>query len=257
MTAPEKKHDDTDGVAALVAMAGDDFLKAFGHLSDQLLPTRERAVTVRKLLDGDGNDKLPKIYKTRCNLAFRTELGYFDWLELSENKARLTEFGRVMTGARGWEVSENIVDAFPWKDLADDSIVIDVRGGVGSTSIVLAQAYPDLCFVVEDRPHAVQIAPTVCATRPSVSTAKFNIFGQPRMIEVPGFGAIPAPAVYLIRGCTHNWPDEDVVKMLRHLRNAAAPATQLVIVDMLLPLACVDDTEGDEPIPGACPLTGP
>ena len=55
-----------------------------------------------------------------------------------------------MTGARGWEVSENIVNgrvecpelwggivsrntlqltAYPWKNLADNSVVVDVGGG--------------------------------------------------------------------------------------------------------------------------------
>ncbi|KAJ2964529.1 hypothetical protein NUW54_g14236 [Trametes sanguinea] len=164
-------------------MTGDDFLKAFSFLSDQLLPTRERAVTLHSLLGGDRKDTKPiKAYKAPFNLAFRTELGYFDWLELPENKTRLTEFGRAMTGARGWEVSENIVNgrvecpelwggivsrntlqltAYPWKNLADNSVVIDVGGGIGSTSMVLAKAYPNLRFVVEDRPHVVEIAPTV------------------------------------------------------------------------------------------------
>ncbi|KAI9059147.1 S-adenosyl-L-methionine-dependent methyltransferase [Trametes sanguinea] len=258
--APHEKHDDTDGVPALVAMTGDDFLKAFSFLSDQLLPTRERAVTLHSLLGGDSKVNKPiKAYKAPFNLAFRTELGYFDWLELPQNKTRLTEFGRAMTGARGWEVSENIVNAYPWKNLADNSVVIDVGGGIGSTSMVLAKAYPNLRFVVEDRPHVVEIAPTVWGASHKelldsgrVSFKAQSFFDpQPPKIEVPGVGAIAAPAVYLIRGCTHNWPDADVVKMLRHLRNAAAPTTQLLIVDMLLPLACVDDTEVDEPIPGA------
>ena len=40
-------------------------------------------------------------------------------------------------------------------------MVVDVGGGVGSTSVVLARAYPHLRFVVEDRKHVVEIAPTV------------------------------------------------------------------------------------------------
>ena len=35
---------------------------------------------------------------------------------------------------------------------------------------------------------------------------------QPHAIDVPGVGAISSPSVYLIRGCTHNWPDEDVLR---------------------------------------------
>ena len=43
------------------------------------------------------------------NVAFDTKLGYFPWLERPENKARLSQFGRGMTGARLWEVAENII----------------------------------------------------------------------------------------------------------------------------------------------------
>ena len=46
-------------------------------------------------------------------------------------------------------------------------------------------------------------------------------------------------------------PNLTASRMLRHLRNAAQPTTQLYIVDMILPLACVDTTEVAEPIPGA------
>lgn len=41
-------------------------------------------------------------------------------------------------------------------------------------------------------------------------------------------------------------------RMLRLLRDAAGPDTKLLIVDVILPLACYDDTEdAGEPIPGA------
>ena len=33
---------------------------------------------------------------------------------------------------------------------------------------------------------------------------------QPPSIEVPGVGSIRSPAVFLVRGCTHNWPDAAV-----------------------------------------------
>lgn len=40
--------------------------------------------------------------------------------------------------------------------------------------------------------------------------------------------------------------------MLHHLRAAAAPTTKLLIIDVLLPHACYDDTKDDgEAVPGA------
>ena len=80
-------------------------------MTDALLPHMERAVSLRKLQDSNVTPNGTGVvrYKTPFNLAFRTELGYFDWLELPENKARLSQFGRGMTGARLWEVAENII----------------------------------------------------------------------------------------------------------------------------------------------------
>ena len=89
----------------------DDFAKSVAYMTDALLPHRERAVSLRKLQDSNVTPNGTGVvrYKTPFNLAFRTELGYFDWLELPENKARLSQFGRGMTGARLWEVAENII----------------------------------------------------------------------------------------------------------------------------------------------------
>ena len=84
-------------------------------MTDALLPWTERAKSLETLWTK--NNPGPSVtereakeqYETPFNLAFRTQLGYFDWMELPENRARLSEFGRAMTGARLWEVAENIV----------------------------------------------------------------------------------------------------------------------------------------------------
>ncbi|KAI0682055.1 S-adenosyl-L-methionine-dependent methyltransferase [Cerioporus squamosus] len=256
--APEKKHDGTDGLAAFVAMCGDDFFKSTAYMTDALLPWTERATNGAGATSPTARE--PK-NETPFNLAFRTELGYFDWMELPENKARLSEFGRAMTGARLWEVAENVIGAFPWEELPKDSVVVDVGGGVGSTSVVLADAYPHLWFVVEDRKQVVDIAPSIWGPTPRAELLKFGRVSyiahdffqpQPPHVNIAGVGTVSFPSVYLMRGCTHNWPDRDVERMLRHLRDAAGPTTKLLIVDVILPLACYDDTaDAGEPIPGA------
>lgn len=37
-----------------------------------------------------------------------------------------------------------------------DSIVVDVGGGVGTSSLVLAETFPELKIVVQDRPSVVE-----------------------------------------------------------------------------------------------------
>ena len=84
-------------------------------MTDALLPWTERAKSLETLW-GKNNPgtsaterEAKEQYETPFNLAFRTQLGYFDWMELPDNRARLSEFGRAMTGARLWEVAENII----------------------------------------------------------------------------------------------------------------------------------------------------
>ena len=50
---------------------------------------------------------------------------------------------------------------FDFSSLRDGALVIDVGGGIGSVSMVIAKAYPKLNFVVEDRLKVVQDAEKV------------------------------------------------------------------------------------------------
>lgn len=45
---------------------------------------------------------------------------------------------------------------FPWQDLPEDALVVDVGGGIGSTAMLLAHTFPHLQFVIQDRPPVVE-----------------------------------------------------------------------------------------------------
>ena len=51
---------------------------------------------------------------------------------------------------------------FPWEDLPHDSVLVDVGGGIGSQSILVAEAHPHIHVVVEDREQVVSTASSVC-----------------------------------------------------------------------------------------------
>jgi hypothetical protein len=50
---------------------------------------------------------------------------------------------------------------FDWSSLPADGIVVDVGGGIGSTSMLLAESYDHLKFVVQDREVVVAMGEKV------------------------------------------------------------------------------------------------
>ncbi len=184
------------------------------------------------------------------NLAFDTKLGFFPWLELPENRSRLERFGHAMTGTRQWETKEGVLfgqssrvrltvvasddkgtAGFPWADLPPDSVLVDVGGGIGSTSLTVAEAHPHIKVVVEDRPQVVELAPSVCAPFP-FSVVDHGSCGRTSQSWGPTYAPLfecgrmsfrardlfapweplasgKAPDVFLLRLVLHDWEDED------------------------------------------------
>ncbi|KAH9846764.1 S-adenosyl-L-methionine-dependent methyltransferase [Lenzites betulinus] len=231
--APQKKYDGTDGVAAFAGMAGDEVNKLMAHLSEWLL-------TGGLTTNATNGLALHKAYDTNRK--------YYEWLEDPGNEFRLTRFGHAMNGTRYWETAENIIHGFAWNDLPKDAVVVDIGGGIGSVSVILSQAYPHLRFAVEDRAPVVAIAREAWGTKHAelfdsnrVTFHPQDFFDEHAPFEIPGVGKISQPDVFLARAVAHNWPDKDVLKLLAILRRAAGPHTKLLLVDNLLPYACLDD----------------
>lgn len=95
-----------------------------------------------------------------------------------------------------------------------------------------AKEFPQLKFVVQDETDDMLGSGQNLLTddvRDRVSFAKVNFF-QPQ----PYKGA----AAYLLRQCTHNWADKDVVTMFKAVvpgLEGSAPDTPLLINDIVLP----------------------
>jgi MinD-like ATPase involved in chromosome partitioning or flagellar assembly len=53
------------------------------------------------------------------------------------------------------------VEGFDWKSLKEDALIVDVGGGIGSSTLQLIKAYPHLRYVVQDRAKVITDAARV------------------------------------------------------------------------------------------------
>ncbi|KAG0694495.1 hypothetical protein DFH29DRAFT_1034034 [Suillus ampliporus] len=214
--AKYKKYEDTSGIAAFVGLCTDEMFKSAAYLT-------EAFTGVQLPLAPHGNhEPLPAF-----NLAFNTPVPFFDGRE-PRKSFRLERFSQAMMGTSGWEAPGAILTAFDWLSLPRGSTIVDVGGGIGSTTMILARAFGDkqdmqFRFIVQDRPVVVGLG--LAAWRAQC----------PEMLES---GQVAFHAVYILRVVLHDWPDARARHVLLNLRLASSPETRLIIADHVLPLAC-------------------
>ncbi|CAK5276538.1 unnamed protein product [Mycena citricolor] len=163
------------------------------------------------------------------------------------NSFRLERFGKAMAGTASWESPGSVFQGFDWGSLPRGSVVVDVGGGIGSTTMLLATAFAgadgeeksDFEFVIQDRPFVVAMGEKAwrdkCPELLDSGAVRFQVhdFFTPQPIT--------NAAVFFLRVVLHDWPDAFAQRILLRLREAATPDTKLVLGDFVLPLACVDD----------------
>ncbi|KAI0765581.1 S-adenosyl-L-methionine-dependent methyltransferase [Trametes elegans] len=234
--APEKKYDETNGVAAFVGMCASEFHRSVTYLNEWLLPSRENARAKKRA--------------TPFNLAYQTDELFYEYLERPENALRLVQVGRAMSGAKATEGGVSIADpkVFEWKTLPQGSVVVDVGGGIGSVAVQLAEPHPNLHVVVQDRAQTIELAPKIwgAAHKELFNSGRVSFLAQdffapqPAALQVAGVGTVAHPAAYLVTRVLHNWPDAECIRILSRLRAAAGPDTKLVLHEIILPLACAE-----------------
>lgn len=124
--------------------------------------------------------------KTAFNKAHNVKENMWAWLERPDNRFRLTRLGAGMDDVKNASPANSILEGFcdavlhslhtndtnilllnsvgySWERLPEGSLVVDVGGGVGSQSLLLANHHPQLHFVVQDRESVVGDAIEVCA----------------------------------------------------------------------------------------------
>ncbi|KAI4221808.1 MAG: hypothetical protein L6R36_006626 [Xanthoria steineri] len=205
-----------------IALQKDDEMRSMVHYSfDEMLKASAEASVALKAhpLESDS---------VHCPFFARFGVPIFDYYEkYPENSGR---FAKAMAGWR--KMTNNVVelrDNYPWAKLK--GTVVDIGGGSGHVSIELAKLFPHLSFDVQDAQDMLAQGRRLVTSDidSRISFTKANFF------EPQGHKGASA---YLLRQCTHNWADHDVVRMFKAVvpgLEGSDEGTPLLINDMILP----------------------
>lgn len=108
---------------------------------------------------------------------------------------------------------------------------IQLGGSNGHASIALAEAFPNLKFIVQDLPDTIESSGPVPETLPS------SIAGRLRYQHHDFFTPQPLKDddVFLLRMIIHDWPTAEATQIIRNLVDSMKPGGKLIIMDTVLP----------------------
>ncbi|KAI0967886.1 S-adenosyl-L-methionine-dependent methyltransferase [Xylaria arbuscula] len=193
---------------------------------------------------------------TQCavNAAFETDQSFFAWL--SADPVRRERFDGGMAGFSGGNgdgiaagrSSKADLAAFPWGDvLPPDAVVVDVGGGSGHVAKALAGMFPAFEIIVQDRAEVVEAATHQDddnTSSPNLSLGPSNVTFQTHSFFNPQ--PLHGADAYFLRQVLHDWPDAEVLRILRALLPALKPGSRVLVSEYVVPSPTeLSQTRGD------------
>ncbi|KAF7369825.1 S-adenosyl-L-methionine-dependent methyltransferase [Mycena venus] len=240
LDAPEDKHQGAKGFAAIIELNTDETFKAGAYIQD---------VVIKAPPENEADE-----LDTPLNRAFNTHVGLFSWFERPENRVRFRRFGMAMDAGRRVSPPGSASQRFNWSALPERTLIVDVGAGIGSFSLAIAKANPKLRFMMQDRASVIEEGKEYWEKELPGAAASGRVSFQAH--DFFSSQPIKDAGIFLISRICHDWSDSYVLKILKHLRNAAQPTTKLMIQERIIPFVCGED-ESYRHIPGAMPNTTP
>ncbi|KAF9042839.1 S-adenosyl-L-methionine-dependent methyltransferase [Hymenopellis radicata] len=231
---PDLKHDGTPGLAALASHHLDEAFKASAYAWDTLANP--------KTVKSDEPNASP------FNRAFNTQGSLWDLYARDERRQRRFNIG--MQGIQSLQPADAILKSYEWATLSPGSTIVDVGGGVGTSSLVIAKNFPELHIVVQDLDGPISDARELWAKE--LPNANITLEVQDFFKLQPRDHTV---SIFLLKQIMHDWSDSYCVKILTQLRSAASANTKLILVESIIPFACHDS--GEDSVPGAVPHEAP
>lgn len=156
--------------------------------------------------------------------AFERTMGQPIYPYLAENDAAAARYDAAIDAFTRHE-AEQLCQAF---DFGDAQHIVDVGGGRGTLLAEILARHPEARGTLFDLPHVVERqGPALRASgRIDVAAGSFLLPDD--------HGIPPGADHYLVKHVLHNWPDDEAVRILEHVAQAAGPAGTILAIDAVL-----------------------
>jgi hypothetical protein len=149
--------------------------------------------------------------------AFDQIYGFDYWEFLRRNPKQAASFNETMRSVTA-QVTPAVTAACDWSRFP---VIADVGGGIGSQLLDILAAYPSSRGILFDQPDVVAAA-----------------IPHERMQRTGGsfFESVPAGAdAYILRMVIHDWQDTEAIAILKTVRQAMKPTSQLILIENVIP----------------------
>jgi len=149
-------------------------------------------------------------------IAFNQVRGYSFWEFLDRNPQQRAIFGEAMR-SYSEAVTPAITAAYDWGRF---SVIADIGGGIGTQLVDILNAHPSCRGVLFDQPGTVTRA---------IPHERVECVGGSFFERVPA-----GVDVYFLRLVIHDWSDEEAVAILKTIRAAAKPDSEVVLIEQVI-----------------------
>lgn len=133
-------------------------------------------------------------------------------------------FNQAMTAGSAMSIGP-VIAAY---DFSPFATIVDVGGGHGRLLSEILAATPTARGVLFDLPQVVAGAPAVITER--------GVADRITISEGSFFESVPADGdAYVLKSVIHDWPDDDAVRILRNVRDAAQTGSHLLLIEFVVP----------------------
>ncbi|GAA5904624.1 hypothetical protein JCM6882_004924 [Rhodosporidiobolus microsporus] len=206
-------YSDTNGSAAMIAHTADDIMKGSAFLADVALDP------------STANSASPA--EAGSARALHLDAPLWEHWGKEENAHLSARFDKAMWGTQMMTLGTSALQGFPFKDLPEDATLVDVGSGIGTVSLEIFKAVPQIKVVLQDRPEVMASAKQIWQKSVPDRADRFETIPHDFFAEQPVKGA----AVYLMRFIIHDWADEQSIQILQHLANAALSSSRLILIE--------------------------